>query len=170
MDNEKLLTERKRTFYEALLDNSVLARIILEAMDKTGNPHLLPNFMAEPWRKPQAETFGLVYERGISTQDGAVIATFSTFAYIEVLTVVAEPTDATLLNGHDPSGNMFYFDGSATLMELTDVSRTECAHAAAHFMAQFQAFNRAAIELGAQLDAMMGTYTTEPRSYQIPSE
>jgi hypothetical protein len=168
MNSEERLTALKRRFYAALLENPVLTRIILEAMDKTGNPQLLPNFMAEPWRNPRVEAFGLVYERGTSAQDGIVNVTFSTFAYIEVLTVVGEPTNATLLNGRDPSGTMFYFDGSAALMELTDISLTERAQAAAHFLAQFQAFNRAAMELGAEIDPMMGTFTTEPRSYQIP--
>lgn len=166
MNNEARLTELKRAFYFALLENSVLARLVIEAMDKTGNPHLLPDFVAEPWYNPKTEAYGLAYARSASAQDGALGTTFSTFAYVELLTVASEPTDATFLKGAAPSGAMFYFDAPAALMEMADVPLTERAQAIAYALKQWQAFNRAAIELGAEIDPMMGTFTTEPRSYE----
>ena len=168
MDNEPLLTELKRKFYLALLENAVLTRLILEAMDETSNIDLLPDFSAEPWRNPRAEVYGLVYARGTSASEGVVTVMFSTFAYVEVLMVADTPSDATLLDGRDPSDTTYYFNGSAALMGLTDVPLKERALAAKHFLETFQAFNRAAIELDAELDPMTGTFTTEPRSYPIP--
>jgi hypothetical protein len=173
MDSEGTLKGLKRDFYFALLENSVLRRLILEAMDKTGNPDLLPDFAAEPWRPVRVESgsqiLGLTYQHaGSSTPEKVdeLSVTFTLFKHIEVLTTGTERTDATLLIGNGEKGKVLYINGSDTFMELADVSRVDLRGAAAYFMLQWQMFVKAAATLDTQIDPMMGTFTTESRNYQ----
>jgi hypothetical protein len=173
MDSEGTLKGLKRDFYFALLENSVLSRLVAEAMDQTGNPHLLPDFVAEPWRPVPPESnpqvLGLTYLRaGSSTpeQMDEMSLALRLFGHIEVLTIGTERTDATLLTGNGARDKVLYFDGSMTLMKLTDVPRADLRGAAAYFMLQWQTFVKAAATLDAQIDPMMGTFTTESRNYQ----
>lgn len=171
MDNETRLTLLKRDFYLALLENAVLQRLIVNAMDQATAVDQLPDFTAEPWRPVRDEpvqVLGLMYMRSRSLRTGILSASVAIFEYIEVLLLGTEKTDCTLLSGETAEGRTFHFNASEALLQVENAARNEIAAASAHFINVWQTFMVNAALLGAHVDPMMGTFTTEERSYMIP--
>jgi hypothetical protein len=161
------LAELKREFYQALLDDPVLTLLILGALDGVSASDL-PDFTAEPWR-PQpsnngTQVLGIRFTRSLAQaadELDEVSACFGTFHYLEVLTISKERTEAPLIIG---GANELFFDGATGLMEL-DTDDDMRRQAAMWFIQRWQEALRQAGALGAVIDMMTGTLTTEPVHY-----
>lgn len=171
MNNEARLDDLKRKFYLALLENATLQQLILSTLDQATHIEELPSFSAEPWRPMRDEPrqiLGLIFGRSRTQNTGTLSVSLATFVYTEVLLLGVEKTENTLLSGEAPGGQLLHFDASEALIRAEAADRNVRADAAKCFMDAWQTFAVNALLLSAYIDPVLGTFTTEQRSYQIP--
>jgi hypothetical protein len=168
MPNEDALTDAKVRFYRGVLENDVLAQLVLTAFTNESDVARLPDAMAEPWRPVDRETdqtaLGMRFNMSVtSEQDALCVITFAAFQYLKVLTIAAEQSEHTLLTTNNPH---LFFNASDDFMTL-DVPIEEKRRTALEFMELWQQFCQSAEALGAHIDPLFEIFTTEVRSYWV---